>query len=302
MLDYASLQALAAVVREGSFERAARRLHVTPSAVSQRIKQLEERTGMVLVLRGPPCTGTEMGRKLCLHVEQVELLEHALRRSHPALVTDAPAQAPTLRVAVNADSLDTWFLDATAAFTAGGPELLDLSIDDQDETAQRLREGEVLAAITSKSAPIAGCNSWPLGAMRYRAAASPTFVAQHLAQGLSAQALAQAPALTFNRKDKLQEQWLAQQGLAGRAPAPTHFLPSTTSFVRACEAGVGWGMHPEALIAGALAQGTLVELRPGAPLDVPLHWVLLRSAQTTLERLTQCVLAAARTHLLASPA
>jgi LysR family transcriptional regulator (chromosome initiation inhibitor) len=302
MLDYAALQALAAVVREGSFERAARRLHVTPSAISQRIKLLEERTGTVLVLRGPPCTGTEAGRRLCLHVEQVELLEAALRRSNPALVPDAPAMAPTLRLAVNADSLDTWFLDATAAFTAGGPELLDLSIDDQDHTAQRLREGEVLAAITSKNIPIAGCNSWPLGSMRYLATASPAFVARHLPQGLTPQALAQAPMLTFNRKDRLQAQWLMLQGLADKAPAPTHFLPSTSSFVRACEAGMGWGMHPEALVARPLARGTLVELRPGAPLDVPLHWVLLRSAQASLERLTQCVMAAAHRHLRAPAA
>ena len=301
MLDYAALSALVAVVREGSFERAARHLHVTPSAVSQRIKQLEERTGTVLVLRGPPCSGTEAGRRLCLHVEQVELLENALRRSNPDLVPEAPALPPTLRLAVNADSLDTWFLGATAAFTAGGPELLDLRIDDQDDTAQRLREGEVLAAITSKSAPIAGCNTWPLGRMRYLATASPAFVARYLPQGLSATALAQAPVLTFNRKDRLQTLWLAQQGLAGKAPAPTHFLPSTSSFVRACAAGMGWGMHPEALVAPLVAQGTLVELQPGSPLDVPLYWVLLRSAQGSLERLTQCVLAAARTQLLAPP-
>ena len=82
MLDYLGLAALAAVVREGSFERAARKLHVTPSAVSQRIKQLEERTGQVLVQRGTPCTGTEAGRRLCLHLEQVALLENALRNNN----------------------------------------------------------------------------------------------------------------------------------------------------------------------------------------------------------------------------
>lgn len=116
MLDYTSLEALATVLHEGSFERAARRLHVTPSAVSQRVKQLEERLGQVLVQRGSPCTGTEAGQRLCLHLEQVALLEHQLRRSHPGLLPDAPA--PTLKLAVNADSLSTWFMDAMAAFTA----------------------------------------------------------------------------------------------------------------------------------------------------------------------------------------
>ena len=146
MLDYTGLQALAAVVREGSFERAARRLHITPSAVSQRIKQLEERTGLVLVLRGTPCTGTDAGRRLCLHVEQVALLENELRRTNPGLMPDGHATPPTLKLAVNADSLSTWFMDAMAAFTQDGNELLDISIDDQDHTAKRLKEGEVMAA------------------------------------------------------------------------------------------------------------------------------------------------------------
>ena len=175
MLDYTGLQALAAVVREGSFERAARRLHITPSAVSQRIKQLEERTGQVLVLRGTPCTGTDAGRRLCLHVEQVALLENELRRTNPGLMPDGHATPPTLKLAVNADSLSTWFMDAMAAFTAGGNELLDIRIDDQDHTAQRIKEGDVLAAVTASAGSIAGCNTWPLGSVRYVAASSPAW-------------------------------------------------------------------------------------------------------------------------------
>lgn len=294
MLDYAGLEALAAVVREGSFERAARVLHVTPSAVSQRVKQLEERVGQVLVQRGTPCMGTEAGRRLCLHVDQVALLENELRRSNPALMPDGPAAAPTLKLAVNADSLATWFMDATAAFTAGGNELLDLRIDDQEHTAQSLREGEVIAAVTATGASIAGCNTWPLGAMRYVATASPAFMARHFAQGVTPEAIARAPMLTFNRKDRLQEQWLQRQSLASRRHPPTHFLPSATGFVRGCEAGMGWGMHPVAMVRPQLARGTLVELRPGALLDVPLYWAHPRTAQAVLERLTRCVMAASR--------
>ena len=292
MLDYAGLEALAAVVREGSFERAARRLHVTPSAVSQRIKQLEERAGQVLVLRGTPCTGTEAGRRLCLHVEQVALLENELRRSNPGLLPDTPI--PTLRLAVNADSLSTWFMDAMAAFTAGGPELLELCLDDQEHTAERLRRGEVIAAVTASGTSIAGCNSWPLGRMRYVAAASPGFMARHFAQGLSAAALAHAPVMVYDRKDRLPQQWLQANGLGGRTHAPQHFLPSNFGYVRACEVGMGWGIHPTGLIGPQLAQGSLVELLPGTALDMPLYWTHPRSAQAALERLTRCVMAAAR--------
>src|SRR6202040_2817486 len=115
MLDYASLAAVAVVVREGSFERAARALNVTPSAVSQRVKQLEERLGGVLIIRGQPCVATEMGRLICRHVEQVGMLEHELYGMLPRLASPESAdERVTIRVAVNADSLGTWFIRAMA--------------------------------------------------------------------------------------------------------------------------------------------------------------------------------------------
>ena len=292
MLDYASLEALAAVVREGSFERAARKLHVTSSAISQRVKQLEERVGQVLVLRGTPCTGTEAGRRLCLHAEQVALLENELRRSNPDLLADRPS--PSLKLAVNADSLSTWFMDAMADFTADSNELLDLRIDDQEHTAQRLREGEVIAAVTATGTTIAGCNTWPLGTMRYVAAASPGFVQRHFSNGVTASALAQAPIMTYDRKDRLQDHWMQLHELAApRAAPPRHFIPSNYGYVHACEAGMGWGMHPTVLVDDQLKRGTLLELIPGKVLDVPMYWAHTRSAQAALERLTACVMAAA---------
>ncbi|MBF5006479.1 HTH-type transcriptional regulator ArgP [Diaphorobacter caeni] len=299
MLDYAGLEALAAVVREGSFERAARRLHVTSSAVSQRVKQLEERVGQVLILRGSPCTGTEAGKRLCLHAEQVALLENELRRSNPDLLSDTPI--PTLKLAVNADSLSTWFMDAMAEFTAGSNELLDLRIDDQDHTAQRLKEGEVIAAVTATATTIAGCNTWPLGTMRYVAAASPHYVEQYFPDGVTPAALALAPIMTYDRNDKLQDRWMHQYGLqAARSAPPRHFIPSNYGYVRACEVGMGWGMHPTVLIEQQLAQGTLVELVPRKPLDVPMYWAHPRSAQASLERLTRCVMSAAKRWLEAA--
>jgi LysR family transcriptional regulator (chromosome initiation inhibitor) len=180
MLDYAALSALAAVVREGSFERAAQALFVTPSAVSQRIRSLEERLGCALVVRGQPCRATDAGRRLCQHVDQVRLLEHDLQGTLPALVPQGPTRV-SLPIAVNADSLATWFAPAIAAFAADAPVLVELSVDDQDHTAAWLRSGAVLAAVTGAARPPAGFNSRPLGAMRYVAAASPAYVARHFA-------------------------------------------------------------------------------------------------------------------------
>ncbi|MEK7417977.1 MAG: HTH-type transcriptional regulator ArgP [Pseudomonadota bacterium] len=293
MLDYAGLEALAAVVREGSFERAARKLHVTPSAVSQRIKLLEERVGQVLVLRGQPCSGTEAGRRLCLHVEQVALLENDLRRKNPELVPEGQTALPTLKLAVNADSLSTWFMDAMSAFTRDGNELLDISINDQDHTAKRIREGEVMAAVTATSSAIPGCNTWPLGRMRYVAAASPDFIRRYLKDGITPEAMARTPMMSYGRKDSLQDQWLQRLGAEGRRSTPRHFLPSNQGYTRACELGMGWGMHPPLMIGAQLAEGSLVELLPGNDLDIPMYWAHARNAQASLQRLTDCVIQAA---------
>lgn len=295
MLDYAALNALAAVVREGSFDRAARALHVTPSAVSQRVRLLEERVGCALVVRGQPCLPTDTGRRMCQHMDRVRLLEHELHDALPALAPEGGMRV-ALPVAVNADSLATWFAPALAAFAAQAPVLMSVSVDDQDHTAEWLRTGAVLAAVTGNARPAAGCNSQPLGAMRYLAAATPAFVARCFGDGVGAGSLALAPSLVFNTKDELQARWVRR--LCHRhVELPRHTLPSSQAFVTAALAGMGWGLQPEALIAPHLADGSLVELVPGQPLDVPLHWQTARAASGLLDGLTRQMLAAARNTL-----
>ncbi|MBQ0824281.1 LysR family transcriptional regulator ArgP [Microvirga sp. HBU67558] len=288
MLDYALLSALAAVVRTGSFERAAQQLNVTPSAVSQRIKLLEERIGAVLVVRGQPCHATEIGQRLCRHVEQVAMLESSLRESLPGL--EPEGQPVTLRIAVNADSLATWFIPAMAR-TEG--YLFDLVLDDQDYSADWLRRGEVVAAVTSHGRPIQGCDCHPLGALRYVATASPGFVERWFPAGVSAGAAARAPCLVFNQKDRLQSLWL-DQALDGVVQPPLHWLPSSQAFVDGALAGLGWGMNPEILVQDHLRAGRLVTLKPSQPLDVPLYWQQSRIVGPLLAELTRAVLTTAR--------
>jgi LysR family transcriptional regulator (chromosome initiation inhibitor) len=298
MLDYAALAALAAVIREGSFERAALALHVTPSAVSQRIRLLEERVGCALVVRDQPCRATATGRRLCQHVDRVRLLEQELQGTLPALATKGITRV-ALPVAVNADSLATWFAPAMAAFAAQAPVLMEVAVDDQDHTTEWLRSGAVLAAVSSSARPAAGCNSRPLGAMRYRAAASPAFVTRHFPDGVGAGSLAKAPSLVFNTKDELQARWVRR--LCHRhVDLPRHTLPSPQAFVTAAVAGMGWGLQPQALIASHLADGSLVELVRDTPLDVPLHWQHARAASALVEGLGREVLSAARAALLPS--
>jgi LysR family transcriptional regulator (chromosome initiation inhibitor) len=296
MLDYASLYALAAVVREGSFERAARALHVTPSAVSQRIRLLEERVGCALVVRGQPCVATETGRRLCQHVDRVGLLEQELQGALPALAPEGIARV-ALPVAVNADSLATWFAPAVAAFAAQAPVLMQVAVDDEDHTADWLRSGAVLAAVTATARPAVGCNSRPLGTMRYLATASPRFVKRYFPQGVGAGSLSKAPSLVFNTKDQLQARW-ARRLCHRHVELPRHTLPSPHAFVTAALAGMGWGLQPEVLVRAQLKAGTLVELVPEAPLDVPLHWQQARAASALLDELTRHLMRAATAALL----
>lgn len=296
MLDYTSLFALAAVVREGSFERAARALHVTPSAVSQRIRLLEERVGGALVVRGQPCSPTDLGRRLCQHVDRVRLLEHDLRDDLP-LDLEAQFARVSVPVAVNADSLATWFMPTLHAFASEANVLVQLAVDDEGHTADWLRRGQVVAAVTADASPVAGCNALCLGAMPYLAVASPDFVQRWFADGVTLQALAVAPSLAFNAKDRLQQRWV-QQALGQALPLPCHTIPSTHAFVAATLAGLGWALNPRALVADHVAQGRLVELVPSTSLGVPLYWQQARVASALLAGLTRHVMAQAQRALV----
>jgi LysR family transcriptional regulator (chromosome initiation inhibitor) len=296
MLDYPGFQAVAEVLREGSFDRAARRLNITPSAVSQRVKQVEERLGAVLILRGQPCRGTPEGLAILRHMEGLGILERDLVARLPAVRGEGEGP-PTLALATSADSLGTWFLEAVAPFAREGGFLLDIAVDDQEHTADWLRQGRVLGAVTALAEPVRGCRSVPLGALRYRATCSPTFHARHFADGVTPAALEAAPALTFNRKDRLQDLWI-QARLGQDVSFPTHWLPSTQGFVEAARLGLGWGLNPEALVVDALARGDLVELLPDTPLDTPLFWQARRLSADVLPGLERALRAVARHALI----
>jgi LysR family transcriptional regulator (chromosome initiation inhibitor) len=293
VLDEALLAAVAAVAREGSFERAARVLHVTSSAVSQRVKLLEERLGAVLIVRGHPCSATDIGARICRHAELVSVLVSELRRELPMLPRDSPA-APhaSLRIAVNADSLGTWFIKAMAEFGREDGALLNLTLADEDHTAEWLRRGYVLAAVTSVGTAVPGCRIRRLGSLRYVATASPGFLRRWFGAGVSADALARAPSLLFDSNDRLQEAW-ARRAVRRDVALPVHRIPSTQAFIDAALAGVGWGMNPLSLVRAQLKAGTLVELLPDTPVDVPLYWQVTRLKVPVLERLSRSVLRAA---------
>lgn len=272
------LAALTAIHRRGSFDLAAASLGVTPSAISQRLKSLEERMGCVLIRRGQPCSATAPGLRLIRHHDEVALLQSQLSADLPQL----DAGPATIRIAVNADSLATWVIPALAA-TDG--MLFDLVIDDQDHSQDWLKRGEVSAAITSHPGPLQGCDTIPLGALRYFATASPGYMARWMPEGATKDAVSRAPALTFSDKDRLQKDWINRHVGAGIS-FPTHRLASSQGFVDAAIAGLGWGLNPEPLVADYLTAGDLVTLIPDAALDVPLFWQFSRLSAPSLAPLT----------------
>lgn len=288
MLDYSALSALAAVIGEGSFERAAARLGVTPSAVSQRIKGLEERVGAVLVTRGSPCTPTDTGARLYAHARKVQLLEGEVVRDLPKL--SGHTEGPTsLRVAVNADSMATWFPRAATLFVERTGVMLDLVLEDEAHTAGRLKAGEVLAAVTADGQPVTGCRCHALGAITYVAVASLDYMARHFPEGVTAQALEAAPILRFDRRDSLQARWARDAGADEGFAPPTHWVPSTPGMLDLTLSGLGWAMTPLSLARPYLERGELVELLPNRPLAVPLFWQRTRLEVGVLEQLTRAV-------------
>jgi LysR family transcriptional regulator, chromosome initiation inhibitor len=283
-IDAQQLAAFAAVIELGSFDAAAERLSITPSAVSQRIKALETRVGQVLVIREKPCAATPAGVPLLRMAAQTALLEaEAL-----AEMSGGSSARPRIGLAVNADSMETWF---TAVFPHLSDMLLDIRIEDQDHSARLLREGAAMGAVTTERAPVPGCRVQSLGVMRYLPVASAEFVEQYLPDGFTVHAAASAPCMAWNRDDALQDRLLRKvfRHSVGR---PMHFVPTAAGFTAGVRAGLGWGMFPERLAAADLADGSVVRIC-AAHLDVPLFWQCWKVDSPTVRRVSEAVRTAA---------
>jgi LysR family transcriptional regulator (chromosome initiation inhibitor) len=307
------LETLVALIDEGSFDAAARRLHVTASAVSQRVKAMEQQAGQVLVRRTTPVTPTEAGAVMLRFGRQIALLDADLQRElgqQGGLAGRPDAHAPgvaTMALAVNADSLATWFLGALAEIADERGVAFDLHREDQEHTTRLLRAGTVMAAVTSTREPVQGCVTTPLGAMRYRAVCSPAFRERWLLRsggsgagagsgGAASAGLLRAPVVQFDRHDDLQEAFLRAHGGEG-SQGPRHLIPTSDDFARAVALGLGWGVLPEQQCLGPISAGALVELAPDSPIDVPLFWQRWNLRSPLLDAVSAAVVEAAAASL-----
>lgn len=293
--DPAALDCLAALADEQGFERAAQRLSITQSAVSQRLRSLEIQVGQPLVVRSRPLHLTEAGKVLLRFARQLQALRADVARD----LGERVAPQSRLAIAVNADSLATWVLPALDELVQQGLREgygLELTVDDQDFTHDSLRQGAVLGCVTTVAEALQGCRVHPLGVMRYVAVASPAFLAAQLPGGLHAGNFADMPFLVFNRKDDNQAQWVSQAFGVQAPRLRERFVPSSEAYVRAALMGWGVGVAPEIQLRPFVASGQLVVLRPEIAVEVALYWHQwqLQGRGALLDRIGQALAEGAR--------
>jgi LysR family transcriptional regulator (chromosome initiation inhibitor) len=293
-LDTDALECLASIVEEGGFERAAVRLSITQSAVSQRLRALEAQVGTVLLVRSRPVKPTSAGRLLIKHAMQMRLLRADLENDLQDLTPGAGAtrEEDRISIAINADSIATWALSALDPLVLAGMPL-EIITDDQDFTHEWLREGQVLGCVTTLKQALRGCKVLPLGAMHYVAVASEPYAQAHCPEGLSAHNFRQIPFVAFNRKDDLQAEFVGRALGLRRVTLGQRFVPSSEGQVRAALAGWGATVVPELQVRSLLAEGALVNLAPAVTLPVELYWHCWNLNSEVIDKLTAALAAAA---------
>ena len=299
--DPAALECLAAIVEEGGFERAAQRLNVTQSAVSQRLRALEAQVGSVLIVRSRPLRPTTAGQLLLKHTKQMRLLRADLERDLQELAPSAPGgtrEDERISIAINADSIATWAMGALHDLVRQRLPL-EIIVDDQDFTQEWLRSGQVLGCVTTLKQALRGCKMVPLGAMPYVAVASAAFAQQYLPQGLTPHNFREVSFLSFNRKDDMASEFVARAFGLKRVALNHLFVPSAEGQMRAVAAGWAVGVVPELLARGALADGSMVDLAPGRALSIELYWHCWNLESELLDALTAALTGAAAQALVA---
>jgi LysR family transcriptional regulator (chromosome initiation inhibitor) len=294
-LDPDALECLAAIVEEGGFERAAQRLNITQSAVSQRLRSLESQAGTVLIVRSRPLRPTAAGHLLLKHTKQLRLLRADLERDMQELAPSllgGSRDEERISIAINADSIATWAMGALQGVVRQGLPL-EIITDDQDFTQDWLREGQVLGCVTTFKQALRGCKVVPLGAMNYVAVAAPEFAHERLGGELTAHNFRKAPFVAFNRKDDMQTEFVGKAFGLKRVTLSQLFVPSSEGQVRAVLAGWGVSVVPELLVRGLLAQGQLVNLAPDHTLQIQLYWHCWNLQSEVLDSLSAALTQAA---------
>ncbi len=293
--DPDALECLAAIIEEGGFERAAQRLSITQSAVSQRLRALEAQVGTVLIVRSRPLKPTPAGQLMLKHAKMMRLLRADLEKDLKELApssTGGGREEERISVAINADSIATWAMPALSALAQGGLPI-EIIADDQEFTHEWLREGQVLGCVTSLGQALRGCKMEPLGTMDYVAVASADYAAHHCPKGMNAHNFHKLPFIAFNRKDQLQHSFVEQAFGLPRVVLKQLFVPSSEGQIRAVRAGWGVSVLPELGVREGLASGELVNVTPRHRQGVALYWHCWNLSSEVLDALSAALRGAA---------
>jgi len=290
MFDYRLLKTLSCVTELGGFESAARSLHVTQSAVSQRIKQLEDQVGQLLIVRSNPVRPTRYGQKLIEHYLRVNLLESNI-------LNETEIGRMRVPIAVNADSLATWFIPAIKELVASYDIYFDMQVGDQDITHRAFQQGEVIGCVTSRAKPFQGCKAVKLGEMRCVAVASKSFIAQYLPEPITPNKVKQAPVLVFDSDDQLIAVYLDKFYGLKMADVRYHSIPSTEAFILAAKNGMALSVLPEAQVINELNSGAVININQKQFLTIPLYWHCWAMDTTMGKTINNAIVSGAKKYL-----
>ncbi|MBU2510608.1 LysR family transcriptional regulator ArgP [bacterium] len=295
MLDYKLLEALAVVVQEGGFDKAARSLNLTQSAVSQRIKQLEEQTGQIVIARTTPPKATPAGQQMIKHYLQVKRLEDDL---FDAVIPSDSKEYATLAIGTNRDCLTTWLQTAVQGFLRKKRVVLEFRAADQEQTHQLMKDGEVIGCISVKKQPMQGCLIEPLGQMKYWMVANPEFAKRWFKKGITEDTVHKAPLILFDRRDEMHTKFFDQIIKDLPLNLPVHFVPSTKTYTDFIISGLAYGLLPEQECGPFLSSGELTNLAPDTPVNIDLYWHCWNLRSQLLEDFTRELVLNARSLLL----
>ncbi|SMF02667.1 LysR family transcriptional regulator ArgP [Pseudobacteriovorax antillogorgiicola] len=269
MYDYKLLAAMASVIHKGGFDHAAKHLHITQSAVSQRVRQLEEDVGRPLLIRSSPPTPTELGRLLMAHFMKVNLLESELKEQ---IDPKGPRAFTHLSVAINRDSLALWFIEAMGQFLQDENIVLEVLAEDQELTHEHLKAGRVFGCVSARHTPLQGCQVEKLGTMTFYLTATPDFADKWFTKGVGQKSLLKAPGVIFDDKDHMLHDFLAKKFRITLETPPLHVIPALAEYERFITAGLGYGLLAKSQVEEKFADGSLVDLAPGRNLPLDLYW------------------------------
>ncbi|TMM47486.1 ArgP/LysG family DNA-binding transcriptional regulator [Colwellia ponticola] len=267
--DYKLLAALAEVIELQSFELAAQKLFISQSAVSQRIKALEEHVGQPVLIRNQPIVATIAGEQLLSHFKKVKQLEHELV---PLLSPDTPIKPMKVALAVNADSIATWFIDAITPVLKNYLVELNLIIEHEERTLDKLRSGQAIGAVSVIEKPLKGYRSFKLGEMQYCLVASKGFAQKYFPDGVSRRSLKMAPAISYDHKDDMHVRYIAKHFNLAASEYYCHSVRSSEAFVELVKQGVAYCLLPKLQIEQELKTGQLISLCPDKDLVETLYW------------------------------